>query len=178
MAYVVINNKSNSHMNIILNSNKRVFTNASVLYRVLSNNFDVVENITKRVVKMQNNDVIKSIQTIGREHNKLLRKTAFHVFDAIGWDQHQFNIGFDYIKETFYDRISDDLKTMYVDVIEEAFFTMPDRNSFYQFLRDYTEGSIKSKENIVELLKDIMYGIKFNDMMNEYYNNTYGINEE
>lgn len=182
MAYVVIDNKSNSHMNIVVNksldNNERVFTNTSLLYRVLSNNYDVVENITTRVVKMQNNEVIKSIQAVGRENNKLLRKAAFKVFDQLGWDQHQFDIGLDYIKETYYDKISEDVKPIYIDIIEEAFFTMPDRNSFYQFLRNYTEGSIKSKENMVELLKDILYGIQFNEMMNKYYNDTCGVNEE
>lgn len=174
MAYVVIDNKSNSHMNILLNksidNNERIFTSTSILYRVLSNNFDVVENITEKVVRMQNNDVIKSIQKAGREQNKALKKIAFEVFDTLGWDQHQFNIGFDYINETYYDRISEDIKKQYTDMIEEAFFTMQDRNSFYQFLRDYTEGSIVSKKHMVELLKDILYGIKFNEMMNEYYN--------
>jgi hypothetical protein len=169
-------------MNILLNksidNSERVFTNTSILYRVLSNNFDVVENITEKVVKMQNNDVIKSIQEVGREQNKALRKAAFQVFDTLGWDQHQFDIGSDYIKGTYYDRITEDAKNEYADIIEEAFFTMPDRNSFYQFLRNYTEGSIKSKGHMVELLKDILYGIQFTEMMNKYYNDTCGINEE
>jgi hypothetical protein len=182
MTYVVIDNKYNSHMNILLNksidNSERVFTNTSLLYRVLSNNFDVVENITEKVVKMQNNDVIKSIQEVGRQQNKALKKAAFQVFDTLGWDQHQFDIGFDYIKDTYYDRISEDLKFQYTNVIEEAFFTMNNRNNFYQFLRDYTEGSIKSKGHMEELLKDILYGIKFNEMMNKYYNDTCGVNEE
>ena len=182
MAYVVIDNKSNAHMNIIftksIDNNERVFTNTSLLYRVLSNNFDVVENITERVIKMQNNEVMKSLQAVGREQNKALKKTAFQVVDALGWEQHQFDIGLDYIKETYYDRIPEDIKSVYVDIIEEAFFTMPDRQTFYQFLRNYTEGSIKSKEKMVELLKDLLYGIKFNDMMNKYYNDTCGVNED
>lgn len=182
MTYIVIDNKSNSHMNILVNKsidkNERVFTNTSILYRVLSNNFDVVERITETVVKMQNNDVIKSVQKVGREQNKALKKVAYEVFDTLGWDQHLFDIGFDYINETYYDRITEDLKSQYADIIEEAFFTMQDRNSFYQFLRNYTEGSIKSKEHIVELLKDVLYGIKFNEMMNKHYNDIYGVNEE
>jgi hypothetical protein len=182
MAYVVIDNKSNSHMNIILNksinNNERVFTNTSILYRVLSNNFDVVENITEKVVRMQSKDVIKSIEAAGREQNKALKKVAFEVFDTLGWDQHPFNIGFDYIKGTYYEKITEDVKSQYTDIIEEAFFTMSNRNNFYQFLRNYTEGSIKSKEHMVELLKDLLYGIKFNEMMNKHYNDTYGVNEE
>jgi hypothetical protein len=169
-------------MNIIINKSinnmERVFTNTSLLYRVLSSNFDVVENITEKIVRMQNNDVIKSLQTAGREQNKALKKAAFEVFDAIGWDQHQFDIGYDYINDTYYDKISEEVKHEYANVIEEAFFTMDDRNKFYQFLRNYTEGSIKSKGHMVELLKDIMYGIKFNDMINKHYNDTYGVNEE
>lgn len=190
MAYVVIDNKSNSHMNIVFNksidNNERIFTNTSILYRVLSNNFDVVENITEKVVKMQQDDVIKSIQKVGRKQNKALKKAAFKVFDTLGWDQYQFDIGFDYIidigfdyiKDTYYERITEDMKYEYTDVIEEAFFTMDSRNNFYRFLRNYTEGSIKSKEHMVELLNDILYGIKFNDMMNKHYNDTYGVNEE
>ena len=142
MAYVVIDNKSNSHMNIVFNksidNNERIFTNTSILYRVLSNNFDVVD---------------------------------------IGFD-YIIDIGFDYIKDTYYERITEDMKYEYTDVIEEAFFTMDSRNNFYRFLRNYTEGSIKSKEHMVELLEGILYGIKFNDMMNKHYNDTYGVNEE
>lgn len=180
MDYVVIDNKSKSYTNILIkkDTKERVITEATYFYQTFSNNYDVVENILGKVSKMQKNDVIKSIQTVGREKNKALKKIAFQVFDTLGWDQHQFDLGFDYINETYYDRIPEEIKSDYADIIEEAFFTMPDRKSFYQFLRNYTEGSIKAKEHMVELLKDILYGIKFNEMMNQYYNETCGVNEE
>ena len=180
MAYIVVDNKSKSYTNILINTDtkKRVFTKTSALYHMLSNNFDVVEMITDKVEQMKKNDVIKSIQTVGREKNKALKKIAFQVFDTLGWDQHQFDLGFDYINETYYDRIPESLKFDYADKIEEAFFTMVDRKSFYQFLREYTEGSIKAKEHMIELLSELLYGIKFNEMMNQYYNDTCGVNEE
>jgi len=179
MGYIVIDNKSKSHTNILVDEDtkQRVFTNTTILYNVLSNNYDVAESIMKKVVKMQNDDVLKSIQTVGRDTNKTLKKIAFKVFDTLGWDQHQFDMGFDYINETYYDRIPEDIKSVYADVIEEAFFTMQDRKSFYQFLRNYTEGSIKAKEHMIDLLKDLLYGIKFNEMMNQYFNETCGVNE-
>jgi hypothetical protein len=180
MDYVVIGNKSNSHTNILIkkDTKERVFTNTSILCSVLSDNLDVVDEITGRIVKMQNDKVIKSIQSVGREKNKILKKVAFKVFDTLGWDQHQFDIGLDYIQGTFYDRIPEDIKLTYTSIIEEAFFTMIDRNSFYQFLRNFTEGSVKSKEHMIELLKDILYGVQFNEMMNKYYNDTCGVNED
>lgn len=179
MAYTVIDNKSKSHINILINKDtkERVFTSTSILCHVLDN-FDVVQSITSKVVRMQNDEVIKSLQMFGREKNNDLRKMAFKVFDTLGWDQHQFDLGFDYINETYYDRISEDIKFEYTSIIEEAFFTMTDRNNFYQFLRDYTEGNVKAKEHMTELLQDMLYGVEFNEMMNKYYNETCGVNEE
>lgn len=178
MDYVVINN-SNSHINILLNkeTKQRVSTSTTYLYNLLSSKIDVVETITKKVTKMQQDDVIKSIQSIGREQNKALKKVAYLVFDTIGWDQYQFDIGFDYVKETFYDRIPEDIKYDYAGIIEEAFYTMSDRNQFYQFLRNFTEGNVKAKEHMTELLKDILYGIEFTQKINAYYNDTYGEDE-
>jgi hypothetical protein len=179
MNYFVINNKSNSHLNILVDKDtkKRVFTTATPLY-LATNNYDIVENITARVMRMQSQEVFKSIQIIGREQNKALKKIAYQVFDTLGWDQHQFNIGFDYINGTFYERIPEDIKINYTNIIEEAFFTMIDRTSFYQFIRDFTEGNIKAKEHMTELLKDILYGIEFTEKMNAYYNSMYGVDEE
>jgi hypothetical protein len=182
MDYIVVNNKSNSHTNILIKpslfTKERVFTNTSILCHLLSDNIDVVEEITGRVVRMHKDEVIKSIQFVGREKNKVLKKMAFKVFDTLGWNQYQFDVGFDYIQGTFYDRITEDSKFEFSSIIEEAFFTMTDRNGFYQFLRNYTEGNMKAKEHMTELLKDILYGVEFNEMMNKYYNDTCGVEED
>ena len=180
MAYTVVGNKSRSHLNILydVKSKSRIFTNTSLLYRCLASNIDVVDSITQLVVKSQNLDIIKDIQHIGREENKKLKKIAFQVFDVLGWDQHQFDIGFDFIKETSYERIPEDIKTSYTCIIEEAFFTMTSRKDFYSFLRNFTEGSIKSKQHMSELLKDILVGININEQINDYMNETYGSPDE
>lgn len=162
MTYQVVRNDDKSHFNILVDTQTkgRVFTATTILYRCLEYNYDLVENITQRVVKMEVNDVIKSVQQMGRKENRNLRKAAYEVFDELGWDQDKFDTGFDFVNESSYERIPDDLKFLYTEIIEEAFFTMGCRVSFYKFLREHTEGSIKAKSHIKELLKDILYGIK------------------
>lgn len=170
MSYIVVNQVDKSHFNILVNktSNERVFTPTSILYRCLSN-FDVVENITQRVVKMEANDVIKSVQQKGREENKNLRKAAFQVFDELSWDQDKFDTGFDFVNESSYERISDDIKLQYTALIEEAFYTMGCRMSFYKFLRQHTEGSMTAKHHMAELLRDMLYGIKLEERLKIYH---------
>lgn len=161
MTYQVVRN-NNSHFNILVDTETkgRVFTTSTILYRCMGANIDVVENITQRVVKMEATDVIKSVQQMGREENRNLRKAAYQVFDELGWDQDKFDIGFDFVNDSSYERIPDDLKFQYTELIEEAFFTMGCRVSFYKFLREHTEGSIKAKSHIKELLKDMLLGIR------------------
>lgn len=170
MAYVVVRNNDKSHFNILVNTDTkgRMFTSSSVLYRCLDNNFDMLENITQRVVQMEANEVIKSVQKIGREENKNLRKAAYQVFDELGWDQDKFDTGFDFINESTYERIPDDLKFQYSDIIEEAFFTMGCRVSFYTFLREHTDGNIKAKSHMSELLKDMLFGIKLEEQLKSF----------
>jgi hypothetical protein len=170
MAYQVIRNNGKSHFNMLVDTTTkgRVFTSTSILYRCLTSNFDVVENITQRVVQMDANEVIKSVQKMGREENRNLRKVAYQVFDELGWDQHKFDIGFDFINESSYDRIPDELKFQYTEIIEEGFFTMGTRVCFYKFLREYTEGNIKAKRHVSELLKDMLFGINIQERLKAY----------
>ena len=165
MAYAVVLNKEVSHFNILVDTTtkSRVFTPTSILYRCLESNKDVVENITQMVVKMQGDEVIKSVQMKGREDNKNLRKAAFEVCDELGWDQDKFDVGFEFIYESSYERIPDKIKFQYMDIIEEAFYTMGDRVDFYKFIRSYTEGNIKAKQHMTELLKDMLLGIKIDE---------------
>jgi hypothetical protein len=170
MAYVVINNKAKSHLNILYNveDNSRVFTASSVLYKCLSSNIDLVENITERMKKMQSNEVITSIQEQGRKENKKLRKIAFKVFDTLGWDQDCFDIGYDFICESFYERIPEDIKYEYTDTIEEAFFTTLNRKDFYKFVRNMTEGNLKAKHHMSELLTDMLAGLRIHEQITAY----------
>lgn len=168
MAYIVVNSQNkNSHFNILVDAmNKaRVFTPTSALYRCLSSNFDVVENITRRVSKMQRQDVVKAIQLKGREENKKLRTAAFRVFDELGWDQPRFYVGYDFIYESYYERIPEDIKFQYADVIEEAFHTTTNRWDFYQFVREHVEGNLKAKHHMMELLQDMLLGIRIQDQL-------------
>jgi len=170
MAYQVVRNTDKSHFNMLVDTNSkgRIFTSTTVLYRCLQFNFDVVENITQRVVQMDANDVIKSLQKMGRDENRNLRKVAYQVFDELGWDQDKFDTGFDFINESSYDRIPDELKFQYTDIIEEAFFTMGCRISFNKFLREHTEGSLKAKSHMAELLKDMLFGIKIQEQLKAF----------
>lgn len=169
-SYAVVSCKEKSHFNILVDSSTkgRVFTTTSLLYRSLHHNYDVVETINQKLMKMQSQDTIKAIQQKGREENKNLKKVAFKVFDELGWDQDKFDTGFDFISESSYERIHDDLKFQHMDVIEEAFYTMGCRVSFYQFLRNYTEGSIKAKHHVAELLKDMILGLKIQEQLNAF----------
>lgn len=165
MAYTVVISKDVSHFNILVNKSTktRVFTPTSILYRCLDAKNDVVENISKMVTKMQGDEVIKSIQMKGREDNKNLRKAAFQVFDELRWDQDKFDVANDFVSESSYERIPDELKFQYTDIIEEAFYTTGDRVDFYKFIRNYTDGNIKSKEHMTELLKDMLLGLKIDE---------------
>lgn len=171
MLYSVVHQTNKSHFNILLDktSNGRVFTPSSILYRCLKSNFDVVDNITQRVVKMEADDVIKSLQRKGREENKNLRKAAYQVFDELGWDQDKFDTGYDFVNESSYDRIPDDIKLQYTACIEEAFFTMGCRVSFYNFVREYTEGSMKAKRHMAELLRDMLFGIRIEEQLKIFH---------
>jgi hypothetical protein len=109
---------------------KRLFlTPESILYKCLSGNYDVTEDISKRITTMNQSHVIKSIQLEGRAYNRELRKTSILVFKTIGWDQESFDIGAEWVLVTCYDSISEEQKTWYVSVVEEAFFTMNNKEA-------------------------------------------------
>lgn len=170
-SYVVVPNKEKSLFNILVDktTKTRIFTPTSLLYRSLSGNFDMVETINEKVMQIKEKETIKAIQQKGREENNNLRKAAFQVFDLLGWDQDKFDDGFNFIAESSYERIPDDLKFQHMDVIEEAFYTMGCRVNFYQFLRNYTDGSIKAKHQVAELLKDMIMGINIQNQLSAFF---------
>lgn len=110
-------------------------------------------------------DILKSIKEQGRDANRQLKKACFLFYDTVGWDQQNFELGFQYINDTFYERIPEDIKAWYISIIEEGFFTMSNRKFFHTFIRTVADGAICTKLNFVELLTDLLKGIKFQKML-------------
>lgn len=147
----------------------RLFTTTSLLYRSLNGNYDVTEKISNILKKQGEAEVLKSIQQNGRKTNKALKSNSYKVFDLIGFNQEEFLKGFEYIQETWYDSIDNDLKHWYDDIIEEAFFTTTSRYDFYQFIRNASEGCIVTKKNFTMLLNELLVGIQFMDNLDAYF---------
>lgn len=165
----------NSHFNIVckhVENDKiiqRIFTTTSLLYRGLNGNFDVTEKISNILKTQREAEVIKSIQQNGRKNNKALKSNAFKVFDQIGFDQEEFLKGYEYIEETGYASIDNDLREWYIKIIEEAFFTTTTRYDFYQFIRNASEGCIVTKKNFTMLLNELLVGIQFMDGLDAFF---------
>lgn len=163
----------NSHFNIVCKpgdkSIQRVFSPTSLLYRSLNGNFDVTEKISNILKKQGETEVFRSIQQNGRKNNKALKSNAFKVFDQIGFDQEEFFKGYEYIEETWYKSIDNDLKEWYIKIIEEAFFTTTTRYDFHQFIRNSSEGCIVTKKNFTMLLNELLIGIQFMDGLDAYF---------
>lgn len=161
--------KSSSLYNIVIDpeTKKRVFSSESLVYRCISQNRDITELITSKVTKMNKTETLQSLHALGRDANKKLRTQCFLFYDTIGWDQESFDIGFDFITETFYEKIPEDVKYQYLETIEEAFFTMSNRQKFHAFIRNAAEGSIATKNNFSELLSDLMEGVKIENMLSK-----------
>ena len=162
--YVIFKNEK-SHFNILyeVEENKRRFTTPSLMYRLLGDNFDLTEEICKKVTTMQSKDVMKDVQQCGRYRNRALRKSAMDVFNRLNMDQEEFEKGFDWVCGTDYSCMTEQQQKWYLDIIEEAFFTKASADDFYQFIRDAAEGSMIAKRNFTELLSDIIIGIDFHD---------------
>jgi hypothetical protein len=166
MEYIVLKSAHRQPYNYIIDSKskERLYMGAeSMLYRQLQNNLDITEIIAQKVQAMKENEVIKSLQQEGRNVNRILRRTCYHVFDTLGWDQYKFDIGYHWALNTAFDSIDDIIKQEHLSMIEEAFFTMGTRDNFYKFLREYAEGSIVSKKHIVAILKDMLEGVAIED---------------
>lgn len=155
---IIVHGASHYRMVLDVNTRKRIFTQSTALYRCLQSNKDVTELIASKVQTMCHQEAFKSLQAAGREANKNLRTMCLTFHDTIGWDQDTFELGFEFITETFYERIPEDVKGHYLAVIEEAFYTMPNRHHFHKFIRDAAEGSINTKNNFRELLSDLIKG--------------------
>lgn len=166
MEYIVLKSAHAQPYKYIIDSKskKRLFMGAeSILYRQLQNNLDVTHIIAQKIQAMKENEVIKSLQQQGRNVNRTLRRTCYHFFDTLGWDQYKFDIGYQWALNTAFDSIDETIKQEYLSMIEEAFFTMGTRENFYKFLREYAEGSIVSKKHLVAILEDMLEGVVIED---------------
>lgn len=152
-----------SHFNIVVDKQNgtRVFTPWSMLYRCLHHNNDVTQLIERKVQIMSHKDTMKSLQVMGRDANKRLKAACYNAFNVLEWDQEKFQLGYDYIKETYYYKIPEDIKHWYIGVIEEAFYTMQSQCEFHAFIRNAAEGGIRTKHNFAELLMDMLVGVEF-----------------
>ena len=162
MEYIVLKSAHAQPYKYIIDSKskERLYMGAeSLLYRQLQNNLDITQFIAQKVQSMKENEVIKSLQQEGRNANRTLRRTCYHFFDILGWDQYKFDIGYHWALNTAFDSIDDTIKQEHLSMIEEAFFTMGTRDNFYKFLREYAEGSIVCKKHSVAILKDMLEGI-------------------
>lgn len=172
MEYIVLKSAYAQPYKYIIDakSKERVYASAeSLLYRGLSNNFDLTQNIANRVKCMREQEVLKSIQQQGRDINRTLKCVCYRVFDTFGWDQYRFDVGYKWTLDTSFDSIDDAVKQEHLSMIEEAFFTMGSRENFHKFIREYAEGSIVCKKHLVALLKDMLEGISIEESWFQSY---------
>lgn len=174
MAAYTIVKAQNAHLNIAMSKDtkERMFLSAeSILYRCLDGNFDLMDDICKRAVVMQEKDLIKGVQKRGRAANVELKKECYKFFGHFGWDQEAFLSGFDWVAETSFCDISDEQRDWYLSIVEEAFYTTGSKDMFYRLIRDAAEGSIVAKKHFVTIIKDLVEGIHFEENLHKCHGN-------
>jgi hypothetical protein len=142
--------KTLSQFNILLdtNTNERVYTVSSWLYKSLQDNYDLTEKVLSIIKRDQMSSTLKTLTRTGRICNNELRKSAF--FQIIGWNQPAFFAGYARVLNMFPKQ--DALFVECLSKIEEGFFTITTDYDFYIFIREFVEGSIVGKRLMINLL--------------------------
>jgi hypothetical protein len=144
--------KTLSQFNILLdtNTNERVYTVSSWLYKSLQDNYDLTEKVLSIIKRDQMSSTLKTLTRTGRICNNELRKSAFAFFQIIGWNQPAFFAGYARVLNMFPKQ--DALFVECLSKIEEGFFTITTDYDFYIFIREFVEGSIVGKRLMINLL--------------------------